>query len=137
MDCIFCKIVAGEIPSTVLYEDEMVLAIMDIGPIVKGHALVLPKEHMDPLMDTPDAVVARLHQVAKRIAQGQMNAFGADGINIMQNNGTAAGQAVPHIHVHVIPRFEEDGHHWNWSPTAYDSIDEMNALAERLAAELK
>ncbi len=136
-DCIFCKIVEKQIPATILYEDDEVLAFMDIGPIVKGHALVIPKRHCDPITETPDELLAKLHLVAKRIAAAQMNGLGADGVNIMQNNGAAAGQEVPHIHVHVIPRFADDGHHWNWNPKAYDDIDEMNALANQIQTHLK
>ena len=130
--CIFCKIVAKEIPATAIFEDDDVLAFMDIGPIIKGHALVIPKIHYDPVTETPDDMVAKLHVTAKKIAAAQMNAFGADGVNIMQNNGRAAGQEVEHIHVHVIPRFEDDGHHWNWHPKKYDDLDEMSALARQL-----
>ena len=135
-DCIFCKIVNREVPATVLYEDADVLVFMDIGPIIKGHALVIPKKHYDPLMDTPDEMVAKLHITAKKIADAQMNAFGADGVNIMQNNGAAAGQEVALIHVHVIPRFDGDGHHWNWKPKKYDNFDEMNELADQLRENL-
>ena len=135
-DCIFCQIVAGEIPSSVIYEDDDVLAFMDIGPIIKGHALVIPKLHFDSIMETPDAVVAKLHVVAKRIALAQMNALGADGVNVMQNNGAAAGQEVPHLHVHVIPRYSNDGHHWNWNPKKYDEIKEMGELADKLRIAL-
>jgi histidine triad (HIT) family protein len=131
-DCIFCKIVAKEIPATVLYEDDEVLVFMDIGPIIKGHALVIPKKHYDPVTETPDEILAKLHVTAKKIAQAQMNAFGADGVNIMQNNGKAAGQEVEHIHVHVIPRFNDDGHHWNWNAKNYDDFAEMNELADKL-----
>ena len=136
-DCIFCKIVEKQIPATVIYEDGDVLAFMDIGPIVKGHALVVPKKHCDPVTETPDDLLARLHVVAKRIAQAQMNGLGADGVNIMQNNGAAAGQEVPHIHVHVIPRFKGDGHHWNWNPKKYGDFDEMNNLAAKIQNHLK
>ncbi len=135
-DCIFCKIVEKQIPATVIYEDDEVLAFMDIGPIVKGHALVIPKRHCDPVTETPDELLAKLHIVAKRIAEAQMNGLGADGVNIMQNNGAAAGQEVPHIHVHVIPRFSDDGHHWNWNPKTYDDFDEMNALAAQIQNHL-
>lgn len=135
-NCIFCKIIAKEIPATVVYEDDDVLAFMDIGPIIKGHALVIPKKHYDPITETPDEIVAKLHITAKKIAAAQMNAFGADGVNIMQNNGKAAGQEVEHIHVHVIPRFDTDGHHWNWSPKSYDNFDEMNELAGKLQEQL-
>jgi histidine triad (HIT) family protein len=135
-DCIFCKIVNKEIPATQVYEDETVLAFMDIGPIVKGHVLVIPKTHYDPVTETPDEIIAQVHLVAKKIAQAQMNALGADGVNIMQNNGAAAGQEVPHLHVHVIPRFNNDGHHWNWKPKSYENFDEMTELATQLQNQL-
>ena len=136
-NCIFCKIVEKQIPATILYEESDVLAFMDIGPIVKGHALVIPKMHCDPVTETPDEILAKLHLVAKRIAQAQMDGLSADGVNIMQNNGAAAGQEVPHIHVHVIPRFKDDGHHWNWNPKKYDDFDEMNDLAAKIQNHLE
>ena len=136
-DCIFCKIVAKEIPATVIYEDDDVLVFMDIGPIIKGHALVIPKMHYDPVTETPDTILTRLHLAAKKVAQAQIDGLGADGVNIMQNNGTAAGQEVPHIHVHVIPRFAEDGHHWNWAAKKYDDFKEMGELADKLRIHLK
>lgn len=136
MDCIFCKIAAKKIPATVIYDDDDVLVFMDIGPIIKGHALVIPKKHYDPVTETPDEVVSKLHLVAKKIADAQLNGLGADGVNIMQNNGAASGQEVPHIHVHVIPRFEGDGHHWNWNAKKYDDFDEMAELAQKLKSHL-
>ncbi len=135
-DCIFCKIANKEIPATILFEDDDLLVFMDIGPIIKGHALVIPKKHYDPVTETPDELLAKLHLAAKRIAQAQMNGLGADGVNIMQNNGTAAGQEVPHIHVHVIPRFEGDGHHWNWNAKKYDDFNEMAELADKMRKHL-
>ena len=135
-DCIFCKIVNQEIPATVLYEDDDVLVFMDIGPIIKGHALVISKKHYDPVTETPDEILTKLHLTAKRIAQAQMNGLAADGVNIMQNNGKAAGQEVTHIHVHVIPRFNEDGHHWNWNVKTYEETDEMADLASKMLCHL-
>ncbi|QBG48586.1 HIT family protein [Verrucomicrobia bacterium S94] len=135
-DCIFCKIVKKEIPATVIWEDEEILVFMDIGPIIKGHALVIPKKHYDPVTETPDDVLAKLHITAKKIAEAQMNGLGADGVNIMQNNGKASGQEVEHIHVHVIPRFENDGHHWNWNAGKYEDLNEMNDLADKLRQQL-
>ncbi len=131
-DCIFCKVVAGSIPSVKLYEDEHVLAFMDIGPIVKGHALVIPKIHYDPLMETPDPVLAALVSGVRKIACAQMAGLKADGINVTQANGRCAGQAIPHIHFHVIPRFNNDGHQWNWAAKPYASPDEMTRFAERI-----
>lgn len=129
---IFEKIVSREIPATIVYEDDDTLAFLDIGPIVKGHTLVIPKTCYDPVTETPDDVLAKLIQVAKRVAAAQMDALGADGVNIMQNNGEAAGQVVPHIHIHVIPRFKDDGHHWNWNAKSYDDLAEMEQLAEKI-----
>lgn len=135
-NCIFCKIINKEIPATILFEDEDVLVFMDIGPIIKGHVLVIPKQHYDPVMKTPDEIVAKLHVTAKKMATVQMNVLGADGVNIMQNNGKASGQEVEHIHVHVIPRFDDDGHHWNWNPKKYDNVDEMNELADKMREQI-
>lgn len=137
MECIFCRIIAGSIPAERVYEDDDVLVIMDIGPIIKGHLLVLPKVHYDPVSATPDEVLSRLHLTAKRMARAQMNGLGADGVNIIQNNGAAAGQEVPHIHIHVIPRFDHDGHHWNWNAKRYEDMSEMERLAEKMRQELK
>jgi len=128
-DCIFCKIVAGEIPGTKVYEDDEILAFMDIGPIMKGHVLVIPKSHHEQLVDTPDELLAKCIAVAKRVAKAQIAALGAAGVNLHQANGAAAGQVVPHLHFHLIPRFENDGHHWNWNAGEYESMDEMAAFA--------
>ena len=131
-DCVFCRIVAGEIPSTRIYEDEETLAFMDIGPVVKGHALVIPKKHFDPITATPDAVLARLISVVKSVARAQVKGLAADGINVTQANGRVAGQVVPHIHFHVIPRFNDDHHSWNWKQGKYESSAEMEELASRI-----
>ena len=135
-NCIFCKIVAGEIPSTRVYEDADTLAFMDIGPVIKGHTLVIPKQHYDPITKTPVDVLARLMKVVQKIAQAQLNGLKADGVNVLNANGTAAGQQVPHIHFHVVPRFKTDGHHWNWAAKKYDSMEEMRTLAEAIKSAL-
>lgn len=135
-DCIFCKIIQGTIPSTRIYEDEDILGFMDIGPVVKGHALVIPKAHHNPLMATPVPVLQKLIAVVQRVASAQMAGLRADGINVSQANGQAAGQVVPHIHFHVIPRFTADGFHGNWIPKRYDTPAEMNDYAERIRKAL-
>ena len=134
-ECIFCKIVQKEIPATLLFEDEDVVVFMDIGPIVKGHALVISKKHYESVLDVSDELLAKMHCVAKRVAQAQVDGLNADGVNILQNNGEAAGQEVSHIHIHIIPRFENDGHHWNWNPKAYSDFEEMNQLADKIRRE--
>jgi len=134
--CIFCRIIKGEIPAARVYEDEHVLAFMDIGPVVKGHTLVIPKSHHNPLMETPPEVLHQLISVVQKIARAQMKGLQADGINVSQANGEAAGQVVPHIHFHVIPRFTADGFHGNWIPKKYDSPEEMNDFAGRIRSAL-
>lgn len=136
-DCIFCKIVAGTVPSTRVYEDDDTLAFMDIGPIVKGHTLVIPKAHVDPITQTPAAILQKLILVVQKIAQAQIAGLGADGVNVTQANGAAAGQVVPHLHFHVIPRFLTDGHHWNWKPKSYDGAAELQRFAGSIAGALQ
>ena len=128
----FCRIVAGELPCTRVYEDADTLAFMDIGPIVKGHTLVIPKAHHDPLTATPPAVLQKLILVVQRVAQAQCGGLAAEGVNVTQANGRVAGQVVPHIHFHVIPRFASDRHHWNWAAKSYDSAEEMAGFAARI-----
>ncbi len=135
-DCIFCKIIAGDLPCTKIYEDDEVLAFLDIGPIIKGHTLVIPKVHIDPLTEISDALLGKLMAVVKQLTRAQIEGLGADGVNITQANGKAAGQIVPHVHFHVIPRFETDGHRWNWNAKSYDSPAEMDALGARIVAAL-
>ncbi|AKJ65448.1 HIT family protein [Kiritimatiella glycovorans] len=135
-DCIFCRIVRREIPAEIVWEDEALLAFMDIGPIIRGHTLVIPKVHHDPIEDTPDEIVAALFRSAKRIAAAQRESLGAEGINIIQNNGRCSGQAVFHIHVHVIPRYSDDGHHWNWDAKSYGDPSEMADLADKIRGAL-
>ena len=135
-DCIFCKIVAGDIPSARVFENESCLAFMDIGPIVKGHVLVIPKAHHDPLTATPDAVLGELIAMVRQVAGALTRGLGAQGINVTQANGACAGQVVPHIHFHVIPRFAEDGHTWNWNAKTYRSPEEMNSFADKVRSSL-
>ena len=135
-DGLFCKIVAGEIPAIKVFENDQVLAFMDIGPIVKGHVLVIPKTHHNPLSQTPDEVLAQVIAAVRRVAQAQQDGLGADGVNVHQSNGAAAGQVVPHLHFHVIPRFKHDGHHWNWTAHPYADLAEAAALADRIQAAL-
>jgi histidine triad (HIT) family protein len=136
MDCIFCKLVAGEIPSTRVYEDEETLAFLDIAPIVEGHTLVIPKTHVDPLMAATDDTLAACIKTVKRVAQALIVALGADGVNIHQANGESAGQVVPHLHFHVIPRFKEDGHHWNWRGKAYNDMASMQAIGAKISGAI-
>ena len=107
-NCIFCKIAGGEIPSTTLYEDPDFRVILDISPASKGHALILPKEHYANLYELDDALAAKALVLAKKMITKLTDALGCDGYNVVQNNGTAAGQTVFHFHMHLIPRYEGD-----------------------------
>ena len=111
--CIFCKIIAGEIPCSKVYEDDSTVAFVDIAPINKGHMLVIPKEHHETLLDMPEDLMCKVLVVVKKIASAVKKATDCDGFNIGMNNYKAAGQLVPHAHFHVIPRFSGDGlKHW-------------------------
>ncbi len=128
-NCIFCAIAAGEIPSFKIYEDDAVLAYMDINPFTKGHVLVIPKEHSTGLIDTSDETLAVVLARVKKVAAHLKEALPCDGFNILQNNGEAAGQTVMHLHFHIVPRYGVE-------PIAFEShkgdMDELKALAERL-----
>lgn len=107
-NCIFCKIANGEIPSATLYEDEDFRVILDLGPASKGHALILPKEHAANLYELPDELAAKAMVVAKKVGSVLAKGLNCDGLNVVQNNGEAAGQTVFHFHIHLIPRFKGD-----------------------------
>ena len=130
-DCVFCKIVAGEIPSFTLFEDEATLAFMDINPANEGHALVIPKEHATDLYAVSDEALAATAVTAKRVAAAVARTLNPDGLNIVQCNGAAAAQSVMHFHVHVLPRITDDGLAMNWGLKLGD-IDAIGRLAERI-----
>lgn len=115
-DCIFCKIANGDIPSKTLYEDEDFRVILDLGPATKGHALILPKEHADNLYELPDETASKVFVLAKKLAIKMKEKLNCDGLNIVQNNGEAAGQTVQHFHMHLIPRYVNDGQKILWTP---------------------
>jgi len=104
-DDVFCKIIRGEIPSIKVYEDEEVLAILDISQATRGHTLVMPKKHYESFLSCPKAIMHKVYDVAQRIGQAEIMVLGAKGVNVLTNAGEMAGQSVPHFHVHVIPRY--------------------------------
>lgn len=134
-DCIFCKIAAGEIPSATVYEDENFRAILDLGPAAKGHTLVIPKDHSENLLDVSPETVKRALSVISKTANAIKDAMGCDGINVVQNNGEAAGQTVMHLHFHIIPRYNNDNVNIGWQPMK-PSTDELAATAELIKAKL-
>ena len=130
-DCIFCKIANGDIPSKTLYEDEDFRVILDLGPATKGHALILPKEHADNLYELPDETASKVFVLAKKLAMKMKEKLNCDGLNIVQNNGEAAGQTVQHFHMHLIPRYKGDQVGITWKPgTLTDEV--KNEILEKL-----
>ena len=134
--CIFCKIIAGEIPAVKLYEDDLVLAFLDIAPINFGHTLVIPKEHHESCATIPENVKGRMFQVGSRLGVAMKRELEADAFNLHLADGTAAGQVVMHAHLHVVPRDAEDGFHWNWRQLAYPDATARQELADRLKKRL-
>ncbi|MGP1272822.1 MAG: HIT family protein [Phycisphaerales bacterium] len=135
MPTIFTKILRGEIPCHRVYEDDRVLAFLDIGPLAEGHTLVIPKEPAPTIDQLSEASAAAIGAVLPRLTRAIMRATGATSCNILQNNGEAAGQVVMHVHFHIIPRTEHAGLDMQWSPTEFDQ-DAGASLAERLRHEL-
>ncbi len=133
-DCIFCKIIKGELPSTKVYEDEDVLAFLDIKPVNPGHTLVIPKKHFKNVHDMPDEMFAKVAVASKKISDAILK-LGAKGVNIGMNNGEAAGQIVFHAHVHVMPRYGQDSFSL-WVGKEYDG-NERALVAEKMQAALK
>lgn len=129
MNCIFCRLVAGEIPSTRIHEDATTIAFMDINPGTRGHALVIPKAHSVDLHEIDDATLADVIKTVKRVAAAAKQVLGCEGVNVVQSNGAAAFQSVFHIHFHVIPRYTGDGVRLPWTPKPGDK-GEISAAAD-------
>ena len=129
-DCLFCKIIDGSIPSYTVYEDDKVKVIFDAGPATVGHALVIPKSHAANVFEIDDELLAHAHIVAKKIATALKKTYQCDGVNILQNNGEAAGQTDFHLHVHVIPRYCDDDVNIKWKQGETPDL-------EAVAAEIK
>jgi histidine triad (HIT) family protein len=134
-ECIFCKIVAGEIPAACIYEDDAVFAFLDIGPVNKGHALVIPKAHYEKVDQCPPHILSSMAIQMGRIAKAVASASACEGYNVLCNNGQVAGQVVGHVHFHIIPRFEGDGCLKGWPAKQYadGEMDKMlRAILENL-----
>lgn len=134
-NCLFCKIVRGEIPAAVIYESDKVLAFLDIAPVRAGHALVVPKDHYPALWDVPTSLAVSLLEAQQKVARAFLTVLGAQGVNVGMNNNPAAGQMVFHAHWHLIPRMADDGLKL-WPQQTYDSPEEMQGLASTLRQAL-
>jgi histidine triad (HIT) family protein len=131
-DCIFCKILAGELPARIVDEDERTIAFMDIAPATRGHALVIPRAHSTDLLSIDPEDLSAVALASQRLAARAMQRLGADGVNLLNSCGQAAWQTVFHFHVHMIPRYEDDPLRLPWVPSAGDP-DQIAAAAQELA----
>ncbi|MBR6217674.1 MAG: HIT family protein [Eubacterium sp.] len=131
-DCIFCMLANGVFPTNTVYEDDDFRVILDASPAAKGHSLIIPKQHSDNLYSTDDETLAKILPLAKKIAASMKKTFNCDGVNIIQNNEPAAGQTVFHLHVHAIPRFNDDNVGIGWPQNETDA-DEQVSIAKALA----
>ncbi|NLG42760.1 MAG: HIT family protein [Phycisphaerae bacterium] len=128
-NCVFCKIIRGEIPCQRVYEDEHLLAFLDIQPLAPGHTVVIPRHHAEFLDQLPEEWAAAIGRTLGRLGRAIVNAAGAEGFNVLQNNGKAASQEVPHVHFHLIPRRAGDGlgYRWKTSKAAPADLEKMAA----------
>lgn len=134
-NCIFCKIANGEIGSATVYEDDLFRVILDIAPAEKGHALVIPKDHMKDILEVTPEVAAHALEVVSKVANAMKKALDCDGINVLQNNGEAAWQSVPHLHFHIIPRYAGKNIAVPWETLSY-ADGEAAEYAKKIAAKL-
>ena len=134
--CIFCLIASGDIPSAKVYEDDTVLAFLDLSPVHPGHTLVIPKKHYKDMLEVPSELGTAVFAALKKVGAAVVKATGATGFNVMQNNGLSAGQTMFHIHWHIIPRFDGDGL-GAWEQGNYPDTAAMQAMAAKVASCLE
>lgn len=134
-NCIFCKIANGEIPSATLYEDEDFRVILDLGPATKGHALILPKQHFANLFELSDEISEKVLKVARKVGGALVEGLGAEGMNLIQNNGEVAGQTVMHVHFHLIPRYKEGPQVPLWKPGQLTDED-AKSIVEKVKSKM-
>lgn len=136
MDCLFCKIINGQIPCSKVFENDKVFAFLDISPLTKGHCLVIPKEHYENVFDIDKEVLQEIIWVAKNIAQKAKENLGASGVQLMNASGKTAEQSVFHFHLHVVPRYADDNlemNNWWESKAFHPNTEELNKIAEKLS----
>jgi histidine triad (HIT) family protein len=133
--CIFCKIIDGEIPSYTIFEDDEFKVILDTFPGAKGHTLILPKKHTKDVFSIDTDLLGRIQKLAGKVAKAVKETFNCDGVNILQNNGIAAGQTVFHYHIHIIPRFDEDGLKFGWKTQQY-TMSEFESIKSEITSHM-
>lgn len=130
--CIFCKIINKSIPNAIVYEDDKFLVFLDRYPINYGHTLVIPKDHFDNILEMPINLVGEIHSLVPQIAKAVITTIGGNGFNVSQNNGKSANQIIPHVHVHIVPRFLAEKIKGQWPTRRIANIKELKNLAERI-----
>lgn len=131
-DCIFCKIATGRLPATKIYEDQVAIAFLDIGPVSDGHTLVIPKQHFEKLHDCPNDLLGQVTKCIGKVAKAVAAAMNSEGYNVLCNNGRAAGQIVNHLHFHIIPRNTDDAVFDRWPAYQYQA-----GMIETIAARIR
>lgn len=135
-NCIFCKIISGEIPSSTIYEDDYFKVILDISPASKGHAIIIPKIHVENIFELDEFYASKIFVVATKVAKAMKDELQCDGFNILQNNGKIAGQSVFHFHMHLIPRYKEDNVTIKWCLGEYKGND-LSILASAIKKRIE
>ena len=136
MDCIFCQIIEGKIPAERVHESDNFVALLDINPVTPGHTLVMPRKHHETYADLPADLAKDLGALVQTISKGVMKSQDAEGCNLLINNHKCAGQAIPHVHFHIIPRKTDDGVRFNWQPKPYGD-GEVEKIAGQIRDALK
>jgi len=135
--CIFCKIINKTLPNAIIYEDEKFLAFLDRYPINYGHSLIIPKVHFDNILEMPPDLVGEMYTLVPHIARAIINSINGNGFNVSQNNGRSANQIIPHVHVHIIPRFQLEKNKGQWPMRKIANMDELKDLANSIIEKIK
>lgn len=134
--CLFCSIIKYKMPAIIIYEDKDFVALMDKYPINPGHSLVIPRSHHESLFSMTPSEVGNLYSTVSTISRAIMSALNADGFNIGQNNGRAANQIIPHVHVHIIPRYADDSREGTWPSRRIGNIEQLKSTAQKIKSVL-
>lgn len=134
--CIFCKIIEKQIPNAIIYEDKKFLAFMDRYPINHGHSLLVPKQHFNNILEMPKELVGELYSMVPFLANAIIKTIDSDGFNINQNNGRSANQIIPHVHVHIVPRFTKEKIKGQWPTRKIAKIDELEIIAKKIQTNI-
>lgn len=134
--CIFCKIIEKQIPNAIIYEDKKFLAFMDRYPINHGHSLLVPKQHFNNILEMPKELVGELYSMVPFLANAIIKTIDSDGFNINQNNGRSANQIIPHVHVHIVPRFSKEKIKGQWPTRKIAKIDELEIIAKKIQTNI-